>query len=128
MTAQRPPKSDNRYRVHRSVRCYLAELACGTKGCTWYFHGSIQRIVYLFPGGIEKIQYRTNFYALQPAERLKSLIANQLRLGGAVHLSGKYLAPHEADQEFEPYPFIDVSSSEDKQRYEKFLSGSGGEA
>jgi hypothetical protein len=99
-------------------------LACGTQGCTWYLRDSIQRVVYIFPGGIEKVQYKTSFYALQSPERLKDLVLEQLRLGGVVHLGGKYLAPHEVDQGFEPHPFIDVSSYDDRKRYEKFLAGS----
>lgn len=123
MSVQRPPKSDNRYRVHRSVRCYLAELACGTHSCTWYLHDSIQRVVHLFPGNIEKVQYKTNFYVLQSAEQLKDLVAKQFRLGGGVHLGGKYLSPNEAELAFEPYPFIDVSTCIDKQRYAQHLAG-----
>ncbi|GLS97885.1 hypothetical protein [Piscinibacter gummiphilus] len=128
MAIQRPPQPDNRYRVHRSVKCYVAELACGTKGCTWYLHDSIQRVVYRFPGGVEKVQFKKNFYALQSSEQMKRLISDQLRIGGAIHLSGKYLAPHEVDQGFEPHPFIDVSSVEEKERYERLLAGDGGEA
>lgn len=123
MTVQLPPQSDNRYRVYRSERCYLAELACGTKGCTWYLPGSIERVVYLFPGRVEKVQYKTNFYTLQSSERLKELVTAQLRLGGAVHLGGKYLSPHEKDQGFVPYPFIDVSSYDDRKRYGQLLAG-----
>lgn len=121
MESQRPPQPDNRYRVHRSVKCYLAELACGTSGCTWYLQDSIERVVYLFPGKVEKVQYKRNFYVLQPSERLKELVAEQLRIGGAIHLGGKYLSTQE-DKTFEPYPFIDVSSYEDRKRYEFLLS------
>ena len=119
---QQPPQADNRYRVHRSVKCYLAELACGTKGCTWFFHGSVERVVYLFPGGVEKIQYRNNFYPLQPADRLREIVAEQLRLGGAVNLAGKYIAPHEKENGFDAYPFIDLSSHDDKEFYRQLLS------
>lgn len=123
MSIQRPPKSDNRYRVHRSVRCYLAELACGTHSCTWYLHGSIQRVVHLFPDAIEKVQNKTNFYILQSSDRLKDLVAKQLRLGGGVHLGGKYLSPFQAEQAFDSYSFIDLSTYVDKQRYEQLLTG-----
>ncbi len=122
MTPQRAPKPDNRYRVHRSVKCYLAELACGTHSCTWYLHDSIERVVHLFPGGIEKIQYKRKFHTLQSPVRLKELVAEQLLLGGAVHLGGQYITGHEADRAFEPYPFIDVSSCEDRERYEQLIA------
>lgn len=125
MPTQRPPQPDNRYRVHRSVKCYLAELTCGTQECTWYLHDSIQRVVYLFPGGVEKVQYKRRFYELQSPERLKELVSDQLRRGGAIHLGGKCLAPNEADQGFQSFPYIDVSSMADKERYERLPSGNG---
>lgn len=119
---QHPPRADNRYRVHRSVKCYLAELACGTLGCTWYFSGSVERVVYLFPEGVEKIRYKNHFYTLHPEEQLRDIVAEHLRLGSAVSLAGKYIAPHETDNAFEAYPFIDLSSHEDKEFYKYLIS------
>lgn len=124
MTHQRPPQADNRYRVHRSVKCYVAELACGTKGCTWYFDKSVERVVYLSSEGVEKIQYMNNFYPLKSSDQLRETIENHLRVGGALHLAGKYIAPHERENSFDLYPFIDVTSPEDKSFYAHLLSGS----
>lgn len=121
-TQQTPPQPDNRYRVHRSVKCYVASLACGSGGCTWYFTDSIERVVYLFPGRVEKVQYKTNFYVLQSPERMKELVTEQLRRGGAVHIAGRYVAPHES-QVFDAYPFIDASSNEEKETFAR-LNGS----
>lgn len=119
MNTQRPPKSDLRYRVHRSVKCYVADLACGTGGCTWYFSDSIERVVYLTPERIEKVQYQNHLYALQPPERMNEIVQEQLRLGGAVHIGGKAVAGFQADQSFTPYPFIEVVSPEDRAFYER---------
>jgi hypothetical protein len=93
-------------------------VACGTSGCTWYFEGSIERVVYLFPGGKEMVQYKTNYYLLKPAERMANLVAEQLSLGNAVHVGGKHVSVHEADQQFHAYPFIDISTTEDREAYE----------
>ncbi len=123
---QSPPQSDSRYRVHRSVKCYLADIACGTAGCTLYFSESIERVVYLFPGKIEKVQYRNKFYALQSPEKMNALVASQLRTGGAVHVGGKYVERHEVDQDFVAYPFIEISSPKDGASYERLSKVSNG--
>lgn len=122
---QTPPQPDNRYRVHRSVKCYVASLSCGSAGCTWYFTDSIERVVYVFPGGVEKVQYKTNFYVLQSPERMKELVAEQLRRGGAVHISGRYVAPHESHV-FDAYSFIDASSNDEREAFAR-LNGSSGD-
>jgi hypothetical protein len=119
-TVQRPPQPDRRYRVHRSVKCYIADIACGSEGCTWYFERSIERVVYLFPGRVEKVQYKNDYYTLQSPERMKEIVAEQLRRSGAVHIGGKHIAS--IDDSFAPFPFIDVSSAEDKESYERFQS------
>jgi len=71
---------------------------------------------------VEKVQYKNNFYTLQPADRLREIVAEQLRMGGAVNLAGKYIAPHEKENDFEAYPFIDLSSPDDKEFYSRLLS------
>ena len=116
---QQPPQGDNRYRVHRSVKCYLAEMLCGASFCTLYITDSIERVVYLFPGGIKKILYKNKFYALQPAEKMAEIVAQHLADKGGVNLSGKSLYHFEKDKSFEPYPFIDITESDDRERYPK---------
>ena len=102
---QIPPKGDARYRTHRSVKCYIAELGCGTKWCTWDFSESIERVVYLFPGNVEKVVYKNRFYELKPAHEMQSIIINHLNDKGAVNIAGIHLASYEKDKSFEPYPF-----------------------
>lgn len=114
---QLPPKGDNRYRVHRSVKCYLAEMMCGRSFCTLHITDSIERVVYNFPGGIEKVQYKNKFYALQPAEKMAEIVKQHLADKGGVILSGKTLYSFEKDQSFDPYPFIDVTDADDRERY-----------
>lgn len=124
MDKQSPPRGDNRYRVHSSVKCYVGELACGTGGCTWYFSDSIERVIYRFPGGVRKIQYKNKYYTLQPPERLVEIIASMLALGAGVHIGGKALYADGGNASYVPYPFIDASEPDDIAKYRKYY-GSG---
>lgn len=114
---QQPPKGDNRYRVHRSVKCYLAEMMCGSRFCTLYITDSIERVVYKFPGGVEKVRYKNKFYNLQSAEKMAEIVVQHLTDKGAVNLSGKSLYSYQKDKSFDPYPFIDVTDANDRERY-----------
>ena len=116
---QIPPQGDRRYRTHRSVKCYVAELMCGTKWCTWYFTESIERVVYLFPGNIEKIVYKNRFYILRPPHEMESIIINHLNDKGTVNIGGIYLTSYEKDKSFEPYPFIDITDESTYLTYQK---------
>jgi len=115
---QDPPKGDNRYRVHRSVKCYIASLECGLAFCTWNFSDSIERVVYLSSSDNkcrEFVLYKNNYYELQTPERMKEIVRNHLLDGGGVNLPGKSI--WSTNDEFESYPFIDVTSSDDRERY-----------
>lgn len=116
---QNPPKGDNRYRVHRSVKCYLLEMLCGTGFYTLYITNSIERVVYKFTNGTQKIQYKNNFYNLQSAEIMAELVNQHLADKGAVNLSGKSLYAYHKDKAFDSYPFIDITGSDDRERYPK---------
>lgn len=120
MNQQRPPKGDNRYRVHTSVKCYVGELACGTGGCTWYFSDSIERVVYRFSDGTHKVQYKSRFYALQSVDRMKEIVFTMLGLGAGVHVGGKALYEGVEDSSFTPYQFIDVSEQDDIEKYKRY--------
>ena len=89
---QIPPQGDNRYRVHRSIKCYLAELQCGTKWCTWYFTESVERVVYLFPGDVEKVFYKNKYCEHKSPQEMSGLISRHLSDKGAVNLLGKSLS------------------------------------
>ncbi|MCO5111899.1 MAG: hypothetical protein M9929_13830 [Burkholderiaceae bacterium] len=116
---QHPPKSDNRYRVHRSVKCYLLEMLCGTSFCTLHITDSIERVIYRLPNETEKVQYKNKFYDLEPAENMKELVEKHLRDKGAINLSGKSLYSSQEDKSFDPYPFIDITNADDRERYPK---------
>jgi hypothetical protein len=116
---QHPPKGDNRYRVHRSVKCHLLEMMCGTRFCTLYISDSIERVVYRFPNGLEKVRYKNNYYDLQPAEKMSELVKQHLADRGGVNLSGKSLHTYKKDNSFTSYPFIDVTDADDRERYPK---------
>lgn len=122
---QTPPQGDNRYRTHRSVKCYVAELTVGTGGGTWYVNQSAQRVIYLFPGGVEKVVYKNRFYPLQPRERLIEIAQRHLALGGTIMIGGKPFYAHGQDQTFDPYPFIDVTPREDHARFEAIIAARG---
>jgi hypothetical protein len=55
---------------------------------------------------------------------MKEVVVEQLRLGGSVHIGGRYVSAHEVEQSFDAYPFIDMSSSEDKESLERFRKNS----
>lgn len=112
---QEPPKGDARYRVHRSVKCYVAELMVGTAGATWYFDDSAERVVHRFPDGSLRVQYRTRFHRLQSAERMAELVSEQLARDGALRIGGKHISLGE-DCSFEPYEFIDITAPEEHER------------
>lgn len=115
---QIPPQGDNRYRTHRSVKCYVAELVCGTKWCTWNFSDSIERVVYLFPGGIEKVVFKNRFYELKTPDEMEQIVINHLADKGAVNIVGNPLGHYEKDQSFKPYPFIDITDAETYKTYD----------
>jgi hypothetical protein len=100
----------------------VAYLACGSIGCTWYFEQSIERVVYRSPGGKERVLYKNNYYDLHSAERMAAIVEAQILADGAVHVGGKYLSSIEADQKYVSYPFIDVSTSEERETYERLQS------
>jgi hypothetical protein len=122
---QKPPKGDNRYRVHRSARLYVAKLECGTVSCTWYINESVERVVYLGLNGTEKVLYKTDFYELQSPERLKSLVKSQLKSGGGLHIGGKSVSAIDGEITYQAHPFIDISSQADRKQHEKYLRVQG---
>jgi hypothetical protein len=118
---QSPPRGDNRYRTHRSVKCYVAELAVGTAGATLYLNQSAQRVIHLFPGGIEKVVYRTRFYPLLPSEMLPELVKSHQGRGCMVMVGGKALYPDDKKQSFDPFPFIVITPQSERLRFEAIL-------
>lgn len=114
---QIPPEGDNRYRTNKSVKCYVGELMCGASWCTWFFSNSIERVLYLFPGGIEKVVFKNKFYELQQPNKMQEIIINHLSDKGAVHIAGNSLGYSENDQSFKPYPFIDITSTNEYEKY-----------
>lgn len=119
---QSPPRGDNRYRTHRSVKCYVAELVVGTGGATLYLNQSAERVIHLFPGGIEKVVYRTHFYPLLPTEMLPEHVKSHQRRGCMVMVGGKALYPDDTSQSFASFPFIEITSQSEMSRFEAILA------
>ena len=119
---QSPPRGDNRYRTHRSVKCYVAELIVGTRGATFYLNQSAERVVHLFPGGVEKVVYRTHFHALSPSATLPELVRFHQRHGCMVMVGGKVLYPDDTIQSFAPFPFIEITPQSERLRFEAILT------
>lgn len=119
---QMPPKGDNRYRIHRSVKCYVAEMMCGSKFCTWYFSDSIERVVHLYPGRVEKVVYKNKFYELRASNEMEEIVMHHLADKAVVNIAGKPLAHYQKDQSFKPYQFIDITDSETYKQYEALRS------
>jgi hypothetical protein len=109
---QQPPKADRRYRVHRSAKFYIADLAVGTGGGTWSFQESAERVVYWVHGRGEMVTYKNRYRPLRKPAEMQQLIRNHLALGGYVTISGLpvSLGPDDEKQTFEPYDWIDIST------------------
>ena len=119
-SAQRPPQPDKRYRVHRSVKCYLADLECGSKSCTWNFLDSVERVVYRSADGAEVVQYSNAFLPLRSAREMEPMVQRLLGEGASIHIGGRSISAHAPNQEFEPFPFIEIYSRSDAQKYGDF--------
>lgn len=121
--SQQPPKGDARYRVHRSVKCYVAELRIGTVGASWAFDESAERVVYLDPAGREVVVYKTRYYPLQPAERMVEIAKTHSQLkAGVVTVGNKPIYWDGDDRAFTPYEFIDITPKRDHARYREMLA------
>lgn len=122
MSDQDPPKGDRRYRVHRSVKCYVAELHVGTGGATWFFNDSIERVVYRSPNGGETVVYRDHDYPLQSADRMIEIAREQFARDGAFIVGGRAIYPDDADTSFRPYEFIDITPADEHERARKIFA------
>ncbi|MEY4250628.1 MAG: hypothetical protein RJA87_2261 [Pseudomonadota bacterium] len=112
---QQPPMGDRRYRVHRSTKFYVGELRVGTGGGTWFFTESAERVVHLFPGGVEMVVFRGRFYPLRPAFEMTEIVRAHIALGAGVSISGRDNQPD--DDPFEPYEFIDITPSGERTKF-----------
>jgi hypothetical protein len=119
---QQSPKGDARYRVHRSARCYVAELMVGTGGASWYFDDSVERKVYLDLVGREFVVYKTRYYPLQPAERMIEIVKMHSRLKGGVVSIGMKPFYWDEDSEFTAHPFIDLTSQAEHARFRALVA------
>lgn len=120
---QQPPRSDNRYRTHRSVKCYVAKIFCGSASCTWYFQESIERVIYLFPRKIEKILYLNSFFPLRSAASMERKVRRLIGEGATVCIGGKTLYRGDAGGDFEPFPYIEAYTAVDVDTYERLRRG-----
>lgn len=122
---QLPPKGDGRYRVNRSEKLYVAELACGSAGCTWYFYESIERVIYTFPNNVEKVLYKGRYYELLSPRNLRSIVRSQLKSEGTVHIGGKSISHNDKDIHYTAFPFINISTDADMKQYSANLAKAG---
>jgi hypothetical protein len=95
----------------------VADIRCGSVSCTWYFSNSIERVIYLFPGQIEKVVYETTLYRLQSAERMEELVRELISREETVQIGGKGIYSFDNDKSFQAYPFIEVYAQEDLATY-----------
>lgn len=121
---QQAPKADRRYRVHRSAKFYVADLAVGTAGGTWSFQESAERVVYWVHGRGEVVTYKNRYHPLRKPEEMARLIRDHLALGGRVIISGLpiSLGPDDENPNFEPYAWIDISSAAARDRLKQVLA------
>lgn len=110
---QIPPQPDARYRVHKSEKCYVASIQCGTGWCTLYLEDSIERVVHKFSDGTFRVIYKDQFYLLREPSELESLVREHLALKGGVNLAGGAISYTDRNQDFKPFHFINVTSKQD---------------
>lgn len=113
------PQGDARYRIHKSVKCYVVSMQCGTGWCTLYLNESIERVLHRFPDGSLRVLYKTDFYLLHSPEELEREVRIHLAMKGGVNLLGGSISYHDRIQEFEPFHFINVTSNTDAENYER---------
>jgi hypothetical protein len=104
---QQLPEGDNRYRVNPAATFYVAQLDCGTRGCTLNVSESARRVLH-FRSPQAAVVFETRQYALHPAAELKPFIDGYVKRGcnvyvGGIAVSGKTMIT--------PAPFIFVSPS-----------------
>ena len=119
MSKQVEPKKDNRYRVSRSVRCYVAELMCGIGFCTWYFQNSVERTVYVGKGGREYIVYKNRYYRLQTPVAMERIVKGHLADRGCVNIAGLAIYYDGPNNDFTPFHFIDITLKEERENYKR---------
>lgn len=120
--AQQPPHGDNRYRVHRSARFYVAEVMVSSTSAAWHFSESTERIVYGWFDGGNRVSYRGRFLPIHRASEMEKLVKDHLARGLPAFIGGKAIHPAESDDlSFDPYPFIDITKPEEHARYRAFL-------
>ena len=116
--AQRFPQGDQRYRVHKSIKCYVGEL----DGFTWYFHDSIERVIRVFPDGSRRVLYKNAFYEILPARRMRKLINTHTKFGGGVNVGGVHISSSDVVHRYDSFPFIDTRTEEEAKAYLRLLS------
>lgn len=121
---QAPPEGDRRRRKHRSARFYVGDLRVGDRGATWYFSESAERVTYWRKPGRneEHVVYEGRYYELRSAANMLEHVRRHLARGGHVVIAGlpQSFGPGD-DAIFDPYPWIDISSSEDKRDLDAVL-------
>lgn len=121
---QEPPKGDRRYRVHRSAKFYIADLAVGSAGGTWSFQESAERVIYWVHGRGEMVTYKNRYHPLRRPEEMERLIRDHLALGGHVTISGLpfSISPDDPKPSFEPYSWMDISALRDREQLKQVLA------
>lgn len=102
------PEGDNRHRVNTSSRFYVAELLCGTQGCTVNISESAER-VRARKNGQSAVTFRNRKYPLHHEESLAEFVSKFLRGGCTVYVGGKRMAQ---EDNIIPAPFIYVATTE----------------
>jgi len=96
---------------------------CGSSWCTWDFTESIERVVYVFPNGVEKITYKNKLYILKKPEHMTALVDQHISDKGNVHILGKSVFHEDEKISFKSYYFIDITDKETKETYLKLRPG-----
>jgi len=113
---QELPRGDGRYRINSSAKFYVAQLVCGTKGCTLDVSESAERVRHREHGQTQ-VEFEKQPYRLRRAENLIEFVQRFLRGGCAVYVGGKLI---EQGEELAPVPFIYVATKESFRNLREF--------
>lgn len=111
---QRPPKGDARRRINASAKFYIANLVCGTKGCTLNMTESAERVRHS-EHGITTVQFEGERYALKREKELHDFVSSFFGRGVAVYVGGIEVKKPDS---IERFPFIYVVT---KKNYQSFM-------
>jgi hypothetical protein len=98
----------SKFKLEGSVRCYVAELTCGSLSGTWTFSDLSPRQVCIFPDGKKKAAHLGKYYSLYSPEEMREILIKHFNASGIVIIGGNYLDTSKV-KEITMFHFIDTT-------------------